>query len=196
MKFDQQFWNERWEKQETAWDMGSPSAPLKAYIDQLENKQLKILIPGCGNAYEAEYLFEKGFENVFVIDFAPKALEEFAKRVPGFPKEHLICGDFFRLDEKDFDLVLEQTFFCAINPDLRNNYAKKMHELIKPGGKLVGLLFNDPNLNYEQPPFGGTPEEYRAIFNPYFSFIKFEACYNSIKPRADRELFINLHRKP
>jgi SAM-dependent methyltransferase len=195
MKIDKDFWSERWEKQETAWDMGSVSTPLKTYFDQLKNKQLKILIPGCGNAYEAEYLFRNGFTNVYVIDFAEKALEEFSKRVPGFPKEKLLCADFFQLEEKDFDLVVEQTFFCAIDPVLRNDYAKKMFEILKPGGKLVGLLFNDPKLNYEQPPFGGSADDYRAIFNPYFSFIKYEACYNSIKPRAGRELFIILQRK-
>lgn len=197
-KFGKDFWSDRWAKNETGWDMGSPSTPLKEYIDTLdsnEQKYLKILIPGCGNAYEAEYLNAKGFRNVYVIDFAEKALQEFSKRVPGFPKDHLICGDFFEMTEKDFDLILEQTFFCAINPVLRKNYAEKMYELLSPNGKLVGLLFNDPNLTFENPPFGGNEEMYRAILSPYFTFNKFEPAYNSITPRAGRELFINLHRK-
>ncbi|MDQ3109946.1 MAG: TPMT family class I SAM-dependent methyltransferase [Bacteroidota bacterium] len=197
-EFGKDFWNERWDSDDIAWDMGSPSEPLKAYIDSIhsnENKYLKILIPGCGNAYEAEYLNAKGFRNVYIVDFAEKALKEFSNRVPGFPKDHLICGDFFELKEGGFDLVLEQTFFCAIHPMLRHAYAKKMYELLAPEGKLVGLLFNDPKLNFENPPFGGDAEMYRAIFHPYFTFDKFEAAYNSIKPRAGRELFINLHRK-
>jgi hypothetical protein len=45
---------------ETGWDLGQVSPPLKAYIDQLTDKNLRILIPGCGNSYEAEYLLEKG----------------------------------------------------------------------------------------------------------------------------------------
>jgi SAM-dependent methyltransferase len=197
-EFGKDFWNERWDSGDIGWDMGSPSAPLKEYIDAIdsnENKYLKILIPGCGNAYEAEYLNEKGFRNVYIVDFAKKALAEFSKRVPGFPKDHLICGDFFELEENNFDLILEQTFFCAINPSLRKAYAKKMYELLAPGGRLVGLLFNDPKLNFESPPFYGDEEIYRAIFSPYFTFDKLEAAYNSIKPRAGRELFINLHRK-
>ena len=194
-KVDAEFWNERWLKGETAWDMGRPSTPLKEYIDTLQDKNLKILIPGCGNAYEAEYLFQKGFTRVYVIDYAAKALEEFSKRVPDFPKSHLICGDFFGLAENNFDLILEQTFFCAIDPSLRKRYAEKMHEVISPTGRLVGLLFNDPKLNLDSPPFRGSEQEYREIFKPYFTFVKLEPAYNSIPPRAGRELFINFSKR-
>lgn len=201
-KFGKDFWSERWAKDETGWDMGSPSTPLKEYIDTLdsnENKYLKILIPGCGNAYEAEYLNAKGFRNVYVIDIAEKALKEFVNRVPGFPKDHLIRDDFFEMAEKNFDLILEQTFFCAINPNLRTRYAEKMYELLSPKGKLVGLLFNDPNLGIDPetggPPFGGNEELYRTILGPFFTFDKLEPATNSIPPRAGRELFIVLHQK-
>jgi SAM-dependent methyltransferase len=196
--FGKDFWNERWDSNDIAWDMGSPSTPLKEYIDAIDSdeaKYMKILIPGCGNAYEAEYLHDKGFRNVYIVDFAKKALSEFSNRVPGFPKDHLLCADFFELEEKGFDLIIEQTFFCAINPVLRNAYAKKMYELLAPGGRLVGVLFNDPKLGFEYPPFGGNEATYRTIFSPYFTLDKFETAYNSIKPRAGRELFINLHRK-
>lgn len=196
--FGKEFWSERWKNGDTGWDMGSPSTPLKEYIDTIvsnENKYLKILIPGCGNAYEAEYLNSLGFRNVYVVDFAEKALQEFSKRVPGFPKDHLINGDFFELCEKNFDLILEQTFFCAIHPSLRTRYAEKMFELLSRKGKLVGVLFIDPKLNFDHPPFGGNEKMYRAIFAPYFTFDKFEPATNSIAPRAGRELFINLHRK-
>jgi len=190
------YWNDRWVKGETAWDMGSPSTPLKEYIDTLQNCEMKILIPGCGNAYEAEYLFSKGFTNVYVVDYARKALEEFSKRVPDFPKEHLLCMDFFELENSgDWDLIIEQTFFCAIDPSLRARYAEKMFRLISPVGRLVGLLFNDPKLNLETPPFRGSMEEYTTIFKPHFTFDKFEMAYNSIPPRAGRELFINFRRK-
>jgi SAM-dependent methyltransferase len=201
-KFGKDFWSDRWKKEETSWDMGSVSTPLKEYIDSItndRNKYLKILIPGCGNAYEAEYLNAQGFRNVYVIDFAKEAIEQFTKRVPGFPKGHLICGDFFEMSEKNFDLILEQTFFCAINPVMRTRYAEKMFELLSPKGHLVGLLFNDPELGTDPetsgPPFGGDEKLYKAILGPYFTFDKFEPAYNSIPPRAGRELFINLHRK-
>lgn len=195
MSSAQSYWNERWENQETGWDIGYPSTPLKEFIDTLTDKNLRILIPGCGNAYEAEYLFDQGFDKVYVVDFAAKALQDFRRRVPGFPDEQLICGDFFTLDAAPFDLILEQTFFCAIEPTLRAQYAAKMHQLLAPGGKLAGVLFNDPALGHDKPPFGGNAEEYKATFSPYFDFLEFRAAANSIPPRAGRELFIHFQRK-
>ena len=190
---DKNFWEKRWENNETGWDAGTITAPLKAYFDQLKDKNIKILIPGCGNAHEAEYLFEQGFKNTYIIDIAPQALESFSKRVPHFPKENLICDDFFN-HQNQYDLIVEQTFFCALDPTLRDNYIKKMNELLKPNGKLVGLLFNIP-LNTTHPPFGGNKEEYQKQFSPFFNFKYFENCYNSIKPRENNELFVVLEKK-
>ena len=99
----------------------------------------------------------------------------------------MVCGDFFELD-KQFDLVLEQTFFCAIDPALRKKYVSKMHEIIKPGGKLVGVMFNR---SFEGgPPFGGEANEYRELFEPYFKVKVMEPCYNSISPRKGAEVFV------
>ena len=186
-------WNNRYVNNDIGWDLGEVSPPLKNYFDQLENKDLKILIPGGGNSYEAEYLFEAGFQNVFVIDLSEKALQNIKNRVPKFPKSNLILGDFFELNDS-FDLIIEQTFFCAIHPELRTKYANKMHQLLKERGKLVGLLFDAPLYN-NRPPFGGSKKEYIAYFTNLFEFFVFESCYNSVKSRSGRELFINLKKK-
>lgn len=190
MTLDKKFWNERYINSQMGWDIGYTSTPLKEFIDTLEDKSIRILIPGCGNAYEAEYLHQQGFENVFVIDIAPLALEGFSERVPEFPKNHLILGDFFEL-EAQYDLILEQTFFCALNPELRSSYAEKMHELLAPNGKLAGVMFNFP-LTEKGPPFGGSAEEYRGYFESGFEIISLKPCENSIEPRQGKELWVEL----
>lgn len=190
MQLDADFWNNRYAEDQTGWDIGYPSTPLKEYIDQLENKDLRILIPGCGNAYEAEYLHEQGFTNVTLVDLAPLAIEAFKKKVPAFPQDKLIVGNFFDLATQ-FDLILEQTFFCALNPELRTKYAQKMSELLAPNGKLAGVMFNFPEIG-EKPPFGGSKEEYEGYFKPYFSSITIEDCNNSIEPRKGSEYWVEL----
>lgn len=192
MNLDNQYWNNRYLENEFSWDLGEISDPLKHYFNQLSNKDLKILIPGAGNAHEAEYLFNHGFKNIYVLDFAQEPINLFKKRNPLFNPEHLVCENFF--DHKgQYDLIIEQTFFCAINPELRKKYAEHMHDLLKPKGKLVGLLFNDV-LNTDHPPFGGNKTEYLPYFENLFKLNTFEPSYNSIKPRADRELFINFEK--
>ena len=193
MKLSETFWNTKYKDQKTGWDLGVISPPLKAYFDQIENKELKILIPGGGNSYEAEYLFSKGFENVFVLDISKIALENIKKRVPNFPTTQLLHANFFEIEDS-FDLVIEQTFFCAIDPSLRLQYAQKMQSILTPKGKIVGLLF-EAVLNEDHPPFGGTKEEYLTYFQPYFQIAKMDPCYNSYPNRQGMELFVQLIKK-
>ena len=187
------YWNNRYETNDFSWDIGEVSTPLKKYIEQLNNKDLKILIPGAGNAYEAELLYVLGFKNVHVLDFAEAPLKNIKKRLSHFPDKQLIQQDFFE-HQGHYDLILEQTFFCALNPILREQYVSRMHTLLKPNSKLVGLLFND-NLNSDKPPFGGNKTEYEKLFANFFDIKNMELCYNSIKPREGRELFIIMQNK-
>lgn len=173
--------------------MGSVSPPLKQYADQLDDKDISILIPGAGNSYEAEYLHTSGFSNVDVLDISTAPLENLRSRIPDFPQKRLIRSDFFEW-QKSYDLILEQTFFCAIEPRLRNAYAKKMHELLNPKGKLVGLFFDFP-LTESGPPFGGSYQEYLNTFEKWFDIHVLERCYNSIKPRSGNELFLIFEKK-
>ncbi|ALJ00349.1 methyltransferase [Rufibacter tibetensis] len=194
VKLDQEYWEQRYRQNRTEWDVGEITPPIKSYIDQLTDKNLRILVPGGGNGYEAEYLFQKGFTNVYLLDFAEAPLQNFKNRVPAFPEEHLLHQDFFTLTPNQYDLVLEQTFFCALPRELRSAFARQVHDILTPNGKLVGLLFSEEFTN-PGPPFGGTAMEYQAYFEPYFQFHVFEESQTSIKPRAARELFMILERR-
>lgn len=187
-KFDASFWSDKYQNGQTGWDLGNVSPPIQAYIDQLVDKELSILIPGAGNSYEAAYLFKNGFNNITVLDLVKEPLENLKKRVPDFPENNLVQQDFF-LHNSQYDLIIEQTFFCALDPSLRMNYIDKMKSLLKPGGKLVGLLF-DFRLSEEGPPFGGDADAYSLAFQKAFKLKTLAPCYNSIKPRQGNELFI------
>jgi hypothetical protein len=108
-------------------------------------------------------------------------------------KFHLILGDFFE-HKGQYDLVIEQTFFCALIPELRSAYVKKMNQLLATKGELCGVMFNHP-LTEQGPPFGGSVEEYQDYFEPYFEIETLEPCKNSIKPRLGNELWVELIRK-
>ncbi len=191
---NKEFWTERYKNNETGWDIGHVSTPIKEYIDQLNDKSIKILIPGAGNSYEAEYLFNNGFKNIYVLDISELPLKNLKTRIPEIPEEQLVNENFFN-HTGQYDLIIEQTFFCAIDPSLRQKYAEKMQELLKPNGKIVGLYFcfSDKPMN-EGPPFNGTLEEYQNYFNK-FKIKTFEDCHNSITPRAGNELFAILQKK-
>jgi thiopurine S-methyltransferase len=185
------FWSQRYDENRTGWDIGYPSPPITDYLDQVADKSLRILIPGAGNAYEAEYAWKLGFTNVHVLDVAEQPLKAFAERVPDFPKDQLIQGDFFE-HIGQYDLILEQTFFCSFPPlpETRSAYAEKMHALLAPEGKLVGLWFDIPLTgDLVKRPFGGSKAEYLGYFAPFFEVESFATATNSIKPRRGNELF-------
>lgn len=180
------YWNERYINNASHWDLRMVSPPLKTYIDQLADKNLSILIPGAGNSYEAVYLMEQGYTNITVIDIAPIVIQVLQEKYPNQKSIQFIVTDFFKWEGK-YDLIIEQTFFCALDPVLRNNYVKHMASLLKQNGKLVGLLFNRA---FEGgPPFGGDRDSYLQLFSSHFTFQTLTPCHNSVAPRANTELF-------
>lgn len=186
------YWTQRYQENQTGWDLGQVSPPLQAYFDQLENKNLRILIPGCGRGYEGIYLLEKGFQNVFLADYSEAALGEIKRICPHYPQNQLHCVNFFDL-QGHYDLIIEQTMFCAIDPSLRLAYVQKAADLLIENGKIVGVLFNR---DFEGgPPFGGSKEEYWTLFEKYFEIITMEECHNSIQPRLGHEVFFIAKKK-
>ncbi len=190
-----EYWSNRYLQQDTGWDAGSITPPLREYIDQLTDKTISILVPGCGNSHEAAYLLQQGFSNITLIDISSVLCEKLEQEFAAYLQHGLtiLCADFFEHDGQ-YDLVLEQTFFCALDPSLREAYAQKMSAVLRPGGKIVGLLFNK---SFEGgPPFGGNETEYRQLFQKDFDILEMEPCYNSIAPRMGAEVFIRLQVKP
>lgn len=183
--FDAAYWSNRYLQNQTGWDIGYSSTPLQEYMLTLKDKTVSIFIPGCGNAYEAESLLAMGFNDVTLLDISPVLTAELKKKFSD-KKINIVTCDFFE-HTGHYDLILEQTFFCAIHPSLRKAYVEQINRLLKPSGKLAGVLFNR---NFEGgPPFGGTKEEYEPLFAAHFSIKKMELCYNSIQPRSGSELF-------
>jgi SAM-dependent methyltransferase len=191
LPLDKNYWDTQYKSNNTGWDLGIVSPPIKNYFDIVANKSSAILIPGCGNTYEAEYLLQQGFTNITVIDIAPTLVARLQEKFANNPCINIILGDFFEHQGK-YNYIVEQTFFCALPPTLRKKYVDKMHQLLHNHGLLVGLLFNrDFDIS---PPFGGSVEEYKQLFKDRFNLNQFNVCKTSVLPRANTELFIELKK--
>jgi SAM-dependent methyltransferase len=188
----QSYWEQRYIDEKTGWNIGEVSRPIKEYIDQLTDKSIDVLVPAGGHGFEAEHLYRSGFSNVHLLDFAQAPLDEFKARVTDFPDAQLHRADFFS-HEGQYDLIIEQAFFCAIEPKLRDKYVQQMLATLKPGGKIAGLLFSQP-FTGEGPPYGGSIEQYREHFGPHFTIHTMATAHNSIEKRAGEEVFIILQK--
>ncbi|MCB0848824.1 MAG: methyltransferase domain-containing protein [Bacteroidetes bacterium] len=192
-ELDVSFWNQRWISGQTGWDIGYASPPLVKFMEGYPNKDAAILIPGCGNAYEAAHFADNGFSNITLVDISEEAVSRLREKFKHTPQIKIHCEDFFKHQGK-YDLILEQTFFCAQVLQRREEYVKKMASLLNKTGKLAGVLFG-VSFGESGPPFGGDEKEYRELFSAEFHIDKLEPCYNSIAPRAGSELFFVFTKK-
>ena len=186
------YWTQRYQDNNAPWDLGHVSRPLRRIVDNLTDKDLRILIPGGGSGHELVYLHDKGFKNAVLLDWSAEVIGRVRQKSPSLPESATIVEDFFT-HEGQYDLILEQTFYCALSPDLRDDYVRQMYNLLVPGGVLTGVLFTFP-LTEKGPPFGGSLSAYRERFGQYFEIQTLEACAFSEQDRAGKEAYFTLRK--
>ncbi len=180
------YWDLRYQQHDSPWTLDIPSPPLTTFVKEMD-RSIRILVPGAGCSPDIKFLSESGFTDVTVCDISQTAVNRLAEMFTDNINVKFICNDFFEIDG-NYDLILEQTFFCALDPVYRIQYIDKMYELLSENGILAGVLFNR-HFDQSGPPFGGNLEEYIPLFSRKLHIIKMEMCYNSISPRENTELF-------
>jgi len=186
-----QAWERRYTEGATGWNIGKASPALIDFALKNLPKDAAILIPGCGHGYDGKALWDLGFTQVTLIDWAASAKDRFLTLCPNFPQDRFLVGDVFVLTqsmENRFDAVLECTFFCAINPSLRSLYIERMAHCLRQGGNLAGLLFTFP-LTEKGPPFGGDVTTYLKDFQGPFKVESMQPTSRSIAERKEDEVF-------
>jgi len=177
------FWDVRFRERFTPWDAGGVPAAVREFLAR-EPAKLRVLIPGCGSAYEARTFAEAGHD-VVAIDFSAAAIDV-ARRVLGELERILVCGDFFEFDfGAPFDLVYERAFLCALPRAYWPRWAGRIAELLPAGGRLAGFFFWSDTPS--GPPFGLRAGELEALLAPAFDRIEDAAVADSIAVFSGRE---------
>ena len=191
-----QFWEDIYLGDDVGWDLGESTPVFDEISDTLPLG--KVCIIGCGRGYDAVMFSQKGFE-VTAIDFAPSAISTLQSLASGAGVMiNIVETDIFLLTSQfscEFDYVIEQTCFCAINPSRREEYEQLVKTIIKPNGKLIGLWFPlDKPMDDGGPPWGTTISEVKSIFYDGWKIEKEEFPELSISPRKNREKLIIFKR--
>jgi SAM-dependent methyltransferase len=136
-----EFWQQRFENNETGWDRGSPSPQLLAWLESGELQPCRIAVPGCGSGWEVAELAKRGFE-VIGIDYTVAAVEKTKAllRARTLKAEVIQADVLVYQPTTSFDAIYEQTCLCAIHPDHWFQYAKQLREWLNPGGVLWVLF--------------------------------------------------------
>lgn len=193
-ELNKSYWEDRYRHLDIPWDLGNPAPWIFEIVrNQLLLPHHRILVPGAGNGHEVVWLWQHGFRNITVIDIARQPLDKIRQVLPEFPSEQLVEDDFFNHYSR-YDRILEQTFFCAINPELRDRYVAHMAALLIDKGILTGVLFDFP-LTEKGPPFGGSASEYTERFSELFHIKELGPCLYSAPGRMGKELFAIFEKK-
>lgn len=93
---------------------------------------------------DSEYLANRFPDaEVIAIDISPTAIEN-CKSENKFENLKFIEFNFFNLDLGSFDLIFDQTFFCAIDPKNRTNWGQKMGAIVGLNGYLLTIIYPLP----------------------------------------------------
>jgi SAM-dependent methyltransferase len=177
------FWDARFRERVTPWDAGGVPAAVREFLVK-EPAKLRVLVPGCGSAYEARAFAEAGHE-VVAIDFSPAAVDA-ARGILGDLARIVILGDFFAVDlGAPFDLVYERAFLCALPRAHWPRWAARVAEVLHPGGRLAGFFFWSEARG--GPPFGLTAGDLEALLAPAFERIADAPVVDSLPVFAGRE---------
>lgn len=180
------FWNVRFDANFTPWDQRGVPQCLRDYLIAHPAPQ-KVLIPGCGAAYEVKHFLQCGWTPT-AIDFSPAAVAQ-ARVQLGAAASHVDEGDFFgdAILPGDFDVIYERAFLCALPRRLWADWAKRVAELIPSGGLMIGFFFADDNP--KGPPFGLKQGELEQMLSPAFSLIEKKTPTDSIPIFAGKEIW-------
>ncbi len=178
-----EFWDQRYQSNVIPWDAGQVPEALRLHLRDFPPRA-RVLIPGCGSAYELYYLLENGFD-ALAIDFSPSAVAR-AKANMGCFADRVVEGDFFGFEPgAPFDVMYERAFLCALPRKIWSAYAARAAQLLTPGGRIAGFFFFDDNP--KGPPFGTSEQELHALLDPLFQREQDEPVHESIPVFQGRE---------
>eukprot|EP00127_Corallochytrium_limacisporum_P002698 Clim_evm7s136 gene=Clim_evmTU7s136 len=148
-------------KQGTKFDASGSSPALAAELKR-EDKPLKrgrAAVPGCGRGYDLAVLLRYGYESATGIEISKTAKAEAQKWLKTQedldPNRWCVKNtNWFEMNLKEidkFDFIYDYTFFCAMYPEQRKDWAKAHADNLKQDGEIFLLVF----------PCGDNPEARR-----------------------------------
>ncbi len=186
--YSREDWQGHYESNDLGWDLGQVAPPFVKLWQEEKLPVGKVLVPGCGRGHEVVFLAENGFE-VTAIDFSEGAVTYLENALNKRNlKGRVLHQDFFSLDDSHdgvYDLVLEQTFFCAISPWQRMDYVLNVARILRPGGMLVGLFYHTDKEG--GPPYNTTREDIETNFSKNFEIQELDKTSLSAEQRKDKE---------
>jgi methyl halide transferase len=205
------YWDEAYRAERDGWDMGTPTPVFVDLLDRYGmdlrpiggtefsalGRTPRVLVPCSGRGYDALLFAERGWD-VTAVDFSAEPLSWLhAERGKRGVELRVLQADMFPLGKEypsHFDLLLEYTCVCAIEPQRRTEFLRFAAETLRPGGILLALLFPVDG-RPGGPPFSIDVEEFKTDAEAHFVLTHESTPATSVKPRLGKETLLVLERR-
>lgn len=157
-------WDDRFRRNETPWERPGLHPALSDWIAMGEFKQgERGIIPGCGRAPELSHLVGLGVQ-MTGIDLSQTAIDwQIEQHETSGLNANLLAADVLEhIPEMPLDFVCEQTFLCAIPPNLRERYEAAASSWLRPGGRFYALFMQKSERG--GPPYACPIDAMRDLF--------------------------------
>jgi thiopurine S-methyltransferase len=178
---EDEFWLERWRRQETAFHQRDVHPALRELWSALGLAAGDpVFVPLCGKSGDMTWLRAQGHPVVGVelsplaaaSYFAENGLEPERRRTGSFEVMEaggvrILCGNFFDLTSDHLagvKAVYDRAALVALPADLRTRYAEHMAAILPPGTPMLLVTLEYPPEEIEGPPFSVTAEEVERLY--------------------------------
>lgn len=197
------YWDDAYREERDGWDMGTPT-PVFADILKRHGMDFtgmgaadfarhghepRVLIPCSGRGYDALLFAEHGW-NVTAVDFAVEPMQWLRTESERSKLDvEILQEDMFTLGRSHpgaYDLLVEYTCVCAIDPARREEFVQFCAAVLRPGGCVMALLFPVDG-RPGGPPFAIDVEEFKRQMSVAFDCVHESTPETSVTPRLGRE---------
>jgi SAM-dependent methyltransferase len=195
------FWDGLYAGGDDGWELGTPSPALEDWLNAggaFEGQPPRVAVPGSGRGHDARLLARRGYR-VSAFDFAEAAMTE-ARRLAASDGVAVAVEqrDIFTLGRDfvgAFDGVWEYTCFCAIDPARREDYARVLHTILRPGGLLLACFY-PLREGGDGPPFPVSRADIDRALAGHFTVLEAGPPARSVERRQGLEWLVLARRDP
>lgn len=186
-----EYWSQRYQDGKTGWDMKKhhPFLPtMRSYLEPLKGKS--VLVIGAGPGHDAEFFSHHGAD-VTAYDFSSEAKNLFHAYYPDshVNYQQMDLFDCHKQTEKTFDIIIEHTLLCAIDPKRYPDYFKAIKELTHKDSIWAAIIWNNTGVE-EGPPFSVSQHIVKNHLKDIDFNIHVERDIEPMAPNRNHEWFV------
>ncbi|HGF7176225.1 TPA: thiopurine S-methyltransferase [Vibrio cholerae] len=176
---DPEFWHNKWAANQIGFHLEDVNPLLIRFWSDLAPKRSeKVLVPLCGKSEDLIWLANQ-HDSVQGVELSQIAVRSFftehfyTPTVTRLNAQHelyqfdeltLFTGDFFTAPVESVDLVYDRAALVALPQEMRAEYAQRVLQLLKPGGRILLVSMDYVQTELSGPPFSVPEAEIRTLF--------------------------------